>query len=218
MIEKKVILSTLIRRYKFQLSPLSPRSIPSFQGILKPINGMHIVISKRRETIFSFYSLQKYTSLFWNNVFKRIFSFTSVYRRETNHFMPLSDFKMVCILYKLCVWRGPWDFFLFDYSFEGQSEVVKYFIFKEEIMDSFISQGTATNWGIDNFEAKQVNEFNLQWPVSICTTRWVICLLFCMFQRNLEAQMEYRLYATAARAQQLLQSHVADLGPEIESN
>merc|ERR1712071_606672 len=47
MIEEKVILSTLIRRYKFQLSPLSPRPIPSFQGILKPMNGMHIVISKR---------------------------------------------------------------------------------------------------------------------------------------------------------------------------
>jgi len=47
MIEEKVILSTLIRRYKFQLSPLSPRPIPSFQGVLKPMNGMHIVISKR---------------------------------------------------------------------------------------------------------------------------------------------------------------------------
>ena len=90
------------------------------QPVMQPVQtSMHIVISKRRETIFSFYSLQKYTSLFWNNVFKRIFSFTSVYRRETNNFMTLSDFKMVCILYKLCVWRGPWDFFLFDYSFEG---------------------------------------------------------------------------------------------------
>jgi len=47
MIEQKTILSTLIRRYRFELSSMSPRPIPSFQGILKPMNGVHIVFSKR---------------------------------------------------------------------------------------------------------------------------------------------------------------------------
>jgi cytochrome P450 len=48
LMEEKVVLSSLLRRYRFGLSPQSKKPVPSYQAVLKPINGIHLVISKRQ--------------------------------------------------------------------------------------------------------------------------------------------------------------------------
>ena len=47
MLEAKVVLSTLLRRFKFELSTNARRPIPSSQIILKSITGVNLIISMR---------------------------------------------------------------------------------------------------------------------------------------------------------------------------
>lgn len=48
MMEIKIIVSTLLRRFKFELSPLSAKPVPSMQSVLKPIDGqINLLISAR---------------------------------------------------------------------------------------------------------------------------------------------------------------------------
>jgi len=47
MIEMKVLLSWLLRRFKFSVSPLHTAPVPSFQVVLKPMQGIHLVVTPR---------------------------------------------------------------------------------------------------------------------------------------------------------------------------
>ncbi|EFX88386.1 hypothetical protein DAPPUDRAFT_311388 [Daphnia pulex] len=48
MMEIKIIVSTLLRRFKFTLSPLSANPVPSMQSVLKPVDGqINLLISAR---------------------------------------------------------------------------------------------------------------------------------------------------------------------------
>ncbi|XP_046636787.1 cytochrome P450 4C1-like isoform X1 [Daphnia pulicaria] len=47
LLESKVVLSSLLRRYKFELSPYAKPPIPSYHVILKSLTGINLVVSQR---------------------------------------------------------------------------------------------------------------------------------------------------------------------------
>ena len=47
MAEEKVVLSALLRKFKFELSPTAPVPKPSAELTLKSINGIHLIVSRR---------------------------------------------------------------------------------------------------------------------------------------------------------------------------
>ena len=47
MAEEKVVLSTLLRHFKFALSPLAEKPKPSTEITLKSMNGIHLLVSRR---------------------------------------------------------------------------------------------------------------------------------------------------------------------------
>ena len=47
MLELKIVLSTLLRRFVFEIRPGSKEPRPSFQLVLKPIDGIRLVVSLR---------------------------------------------------------------------------------------------------------------------------------------------------------------------------
>ena len=49
MLETKILLSSLLRRFKFEISPGCKVPIPSAQLILKSLTGINLVISHRRQ-------------------------------------------------------------------------------------------------------------------------------------------------------------------------
>jgi cytochrome P450 family 4 len=47
MAEEKVVLSSLLRRFKFELSPTAPMPRPSMELTLKSATGVHLLVSRR---------------------------------------------------------------------------------------------------------------------------------------------------------------------------
>ncbi len=48
MLEIKIVLANLLRRFRFSVSdPSKPMIIPSSEVVLKPKHGVHLVLSKR---------------------------------------------------------------------------------------------------------------------------------------------------------------------------
>ena len=47
MAEEKVVLSSLLRRFKFELSPTAPLPRPSVELTLKSSTGIHLLVSRR---------------------------------------------------------------------------------------------------------------------------------------------------------------------------
>ena len=51
LIEEKIVISTLLRRFKFSLSPSISNPIPSYQLVLKPLNGMNLIVTQRSSSV-----------------------------------------------------------------------------------------------------------------------------------------------------------------------
>jgi hypothetical protein len=48
LLEIKIVVATILRRFKVALSPLSAKPIPSMQAVLKPMDGkINLLISSR---------------------------------------------------------------------------------------------------------------------------------------------------------------------------
>ena len=47
LIEEKVVLTTLLRRFKFSVNPEWPKPVASYQVILKPLDGLRLHITRR---------------------------------------------------------------------------------------------------------------------------------------------------------------------------
>jgi cytochrome P450 family 4 len=47
LLESKVVLSSLLRRYKFELSSYAKPPIPSYHVVLKSLTGINLVVSER---------------------------------------------------------------------------------------------------------------------------------------------------------------------------
>ena len=47
MAEEKVVLSSLLRRFKFELSPTAPKPKPAIELTLKSTVGTHLIVSRR---------------------------------------------------------------------------------------------------------------------------------------------------------------------------
>jgi hypothetical protein len=63
LLESKVVLSSLLRRYKFELSSYAKTTIPSYHVVLKSLTGINLVVSQRWRPL-NRYNYQRFPALF----------------------------------------------------------------------------------------------------------------------------------------------------------